>query len=170
MPAVTRRSRAQVNNHDWPDQVAALLDRGSSVSEMCQGQMAPLHFAAAYNRTATVRVLLERGADATLKNRVGDTPAMIARDLGYDALAAEIDRFTPQLFGGDATARRAEEPEPDAADEQQQEEDDEEDEDGDEPRGRKADVRGGKRGRSESSLAHLRRRGRWRKEAKRELR
>ena len=60
MPAVTRRSRVQVNNHDWPDQVAALLDRGSSVSEMCQGQMAPLHFAAAYNRTATVRVLLER--------------------------------------------------------------------------------------------------------------
>ena len=96
----------QVNNHDWPDQVAALLDRGSSVSEMCQGQMAPLHFAAAYNRTATVRVLLERGADATLKNQVGDTPAMIARDLGYDALAAEIDRFTPQLFGGDATATR----------------------------------------------------------------
>ena len=32
------------------------------------------------------------------------------------------------------------------------------------------DARGGKRGRSESSLAHLRRRGRWRKEAKRELR
>ena len=68
--------------------------------------MAPLHFAAAYNRTATARVLLERGADATLKNQVGDTPAMIARDLGYDALAAEIDRFTPQLFGGDATATR----------------------------------------------------------------
>jgi len=132
--------------------------------------MAPLHFAAAYNRTATVRVLLERGADATLKNQVGDTPAMIARDLGYEALAAEIDRFTPQLFGGDATATRVEEAEADAADEQQQEEDEEDDEDGDELRRRKADARGGKRGRSESSLAHLRRRGRWRKEAKRELR
>ena len=133
--------------------------------------MAPLHFAAAYNRTATARVLLERGADATLKNQVGDTPAMIARDLGYDALAAEIDRFTPQLFGGDATATRVEEAEADVADEQQQEEDEEEDdEEGDAPRRRKADARGGKRGRSESSLAHLRWRRRWRKEAKRELR
>ncbi len=38
VPAVTRRSRAQVNNHDWPDQVAALLDRGSSVSELATGR------------------------------------------------------------------------------------------------------------------------------------
>ena len=157
---------AVVNNHDWPEQVAALLDRGANVSATSHGDMTALHLAAGHNRTRAARVLLEYGADATIGNQFGTTAAQFARKQGHDALAAEIDRFTPQLFGGDATATRAEEPEPDAADEQQQEEDEE---DGDEPRRRKADARGGKRGRSESSLAHLRRRGRWRKEAKREF-
>ena len=162
---------AVVNNHDWPEQVAALLDRGANVSATSHGDMTALHLAAGHNRTRAARVLLEYGADATIGNQFGTTAAQFARKQGHDALAAEIDRFTPQLFGGDATATRAEEPEPDAADEQQQEdEDEEEEEEGDEPRRWKADARGGKRGRSESSLAHLRRRGRWRKEAKRELR
>ena len=97
---------AVVNNHDWPEQVAALLDRGANVSATSHGDMTALHLAAGHNRTRAARVLLEYGADATIGNQFGTTAAQFARKQGHDALAAEIDRFTPQLFGGDATATR----------------------------------------------------------------
>ena len=97
---------AVVNNHDWPEQVAALLDRGANVSATSHGDMTALHLAAGHNRTKAARVLLEYGADATIGNQFGTTAAQFALKRGHDALAAEIDRFTPQLFGGDATATR----------------------------------------------------------------
>ena len=97
---------AVVNNHDWPEQVAALLDRGANVSATSHGDMTALHLAAGHNRSKAARVLLEYGADATIGNQFGTTAAQFARKQGFPALAAEIDRFTPQLFGGDATATR----------------------------------------------------------------
>ena len=97
---------AVVNNHDWPEQVAALLDRGANVSATSHGDMTALHLAAGHNRSKAARVLLEYGADATIGNQFGTTAAQFARKQGFSALAAEIDRFTPQLFGGDATATR----------------------------------------------------------------
>ena len=97
---------AVVNNHDWREQVAALLDRGANVSATSHGDMTALHLAAGHNRSKAARVLLEYGADATIGNQFGTTAAQFARKQGFPALAAEIDRFTPQLFGGDATAMR----------------------------------------------------------------
>ena len=123
---------AVVNNHDWPEQVAALLDRGANVSATSHGDMTALHLAAGHNRTRAARVLLEYGADATIGNQFGTTAAQFARKQGFPALAAEIDRFTPQLFGGDATATRdavgARNQSPDADEETAAAEEEEEDE------------------------------------------
>ena len=151
---------AVVNNHDWPEQVAALLDRGANVSATSHGDMTALHLAAGHNRTRAARVLLEYGADATIGNQFGTTAAQFARKQGHDALAAEIDRFTPQLFGGDATATRdavgARNQSPDAEEETAAAAvEEEEDED---------DSRGGTVPPSSPGW-----RWRWRKEAKREF-
>ena len=148
---------AVVNNHDWPEQVAALLDRGANVSATSHGDMTALHLAAGHNRSKAARVLLEYGADATIGNQFGTTAAQFARKQGFPALAAEIDRFTPQLFGGDATATRdavgARNQSPDA-DEETAAAEEEEDEDN-------VDVPPSSPGSSW--------RWRWRKEAKREF-
>ena len=150
---------AVVNNHDWPEQVAALLDRGANVSATSHGDMTALHLAAGHNRTRAARVLLEYGADATIGNQFGTTAAQFARKQGFPALAAEIDRFTPQLFGGDATATRdavgARNQSPDAEEETAAAAEEEEDED---------DSRGGTVPPSSPGW-----RWRWRKEAKREF-
>ena len=89
---------AVVNTHDWPEQVAALLDRGANVSATSHGDMTALHLAAGHNRTRAARVLLEYGADATIGNQFGTTAAQFARKQG------------PRARGGDrplhAAARR----------------------------------------------------------------
>ena len=61
---------AVVNNHDWPEQVAALLDRGANASATSHGDMTALHLAAGHNRTRAARVLLEYGAEHTVRGGV----------------------------------------------------------------------------------------------------
>jgi ankyrin repeat protein len=53
--------------------VAYLLDRGASIDARDQWGDTPLIVACAKGNTATAKLLIERGADATLKDQEGRT-------------------------------------------------------------------------------------------------
>ena len=53
-------------SHDWPRAAAAVIERGCDVHAREKGQTA-LHWAGGRNRMETARVLLEHGADRSLK-------------------------------------------------------------------------------------------------------
>ena len=79
--------------HDWPELAAALIERGCDVNAKEEGAgngNTALHYAGDRNRRETVRVLLEHGADPTIKNDDGDTAADITR-LDNKKLAAYIE-------------------------------------------------------------------------------
>ena len=89
--------------HDWGDAAAALIERGCDVdgTSITVGSTA-LHLAGFANRRETARVLLERGADRTIKNKYGETAAEYARKYGKTHIAAYIDGFGLPVTAADA--------------------------------------------------------------------
>ena len=79
--------------HDWPKAAAAVIERGCGVNAQDRIGWSALHFAGFHNRQETARVLLERGADRTIKNVNGESAADLARECGHGSLAASIDGF-----------------------------------------------------------------------------
>ena len=77
--------------NDWPEAVAALIRRGCDIHAVDGVGDTPLHWAGRHNHRETARVLLEHGADRTLKNNGAWTAADQARDQGNNDLAAYID-------------------------------------------------------------------------------
>ena len=77
--------------HDWPKATAALIDRGCNVNATNKDGDTALHYAGYRDRRETARVLLERGADRTIKGERGRTAADNARIGGKENLAAYID-------------------------------------------------------------------------------
>ena len=67
-----------VKHHDWPNLVAKVLDLGGDVDARDNYDQTALHLAGIYVRPASARVLLERGADRTLKHKGGATPVALA--------------------------------------------------------------------------------------------
>ncbi len=57
--------------------------------------LTPLHVAAGYGRTGMVRLLLDRGADPSVKDSGGRTPADTARRYGKDECAGILDAAIP---------------------------------------------------------------------------
>lgn len=60
------------------EEVRRLIDAGADINEVNAKGNAPLHFAAAYGTEGIVNLLLERGADWTIKNKYGSTPLAVA--------------------------------------------------------------------------------------------
>ena len=83
-------------DHDWPKAAAALIERGCDVNAQGDRGMTPLHCAGFENHRETARVLLERGADRTIKNKKGETAADLARTYGSADLAAYIEGAAAQ--------------------------------------------------------------------------
>lgn len=81
---------------DWVRAAEAVIERGCFVNAMDQWGYTALHYAAGTNRRDMVRILLERGANRTIKDgkAPGRTAAILAREqlgeLGED-IAAYID-------------------------------------------------------------------------------
>ena len=57
------------------DTTKALIGKGASVNQKQAGDSTPLHGAAFYGHSLVVKLLLVHGADPSLKNKLGSTPA-----------------------------------------------------------------------------------------------
>jgi ankyrin repeat protein len=68
-----------------------LLEAGASVNATQAGGYTPLHQSAASGKAAVVELLLEHGADKTLRCDQGKTPADYARERGHTELAALLE-------------------------------------------------------------------------------
>jgi ankyrin repeat protein len=94
---------AQVNREGWtplhyaasgpdPAVLAYLLDRGAIVDARAPNGSTALMMAASYGPEPSVRLLLERGADAKLRNMRDMSAADFARAGGREALATQLDQ------------------------------------------------------------------------------
>lgn len=68
-----------------------MLRAGAPVDAVSPNGSTPLMMAAGYGAIDGARLLLHRGADATLRNQRGMTAADFARSMGRDGLATEIE-------------------------------------------------------------------------------
>lgn len=73
--------------------IQSLLDRGAMVNVADNRGWTPLHVAAAGGNMEAVRILLEAGADRTIKNKRGETASDLARKKGRREVADAIDGF-----------------------------------------------------------------------------
>jgi ankyrin repeat protein len=65
-----------------------LLDHGADPGARMQGGATPLMVAVGNGREAAVRLLLERGADPSIRDDQGNTAADLAERLGYSMIQA----------------------------------------------------------------------------------
>lgn len=68
-----------------------LIDHGADVNYRTANWGTPLHYAVRRNRREELRFLLERGADRTIRNLLGRTPAELALDRGKLDLFAILE-------------------------------------------------------------------------------
>jgi ankyrin repeat protein len=67
-----------------------LLAAGIAPDEVYANELTALMWAAGYGKSATVRALLDAGADRTRKDNRGKTAADIAREQGFSETAAML--------------------------------------------------------------------------------
>ena len=81
---------------DDPDSIAVyLLKRGANVNHVCAGGSTALMRAAQHKKVNTVRLLLDKGADPTLRDRLDFTALRWATSRGADAVVALLIDRTP---------------------------------------------------------------------------
>jgi len=68
-----------------------LLEHGAPPNARQQGGWVPIHAAAQNGDRAMVELLLRHGADVTLANDAGKTPAAVAREKGHAKVAGMLD-------------------------------------------------------------------------------
>jgi hypothetical protein len=80
--------------HNGRDEaVTWLLDHGADVDGRPYLDVTPLHFAVQFGQASTVRLLLERGADTSIRDRIHDaTPLGWSEHVGRDDIAVLLDR------------------------------------------------------------------------------
>jgi len=79
-------------NGGWPDGMKLLIERKADLNATKGYQRTPLMLAAEFNRAESVEVLLEAGADATLRYIDGRSPADWAKSYGHTALVAPLQQ------------------------------------------------------------------------------
>lgn len=70
--------------------ITALLDQGADVHWQDTQGRSLMHYAAAWNDTALVETLVEKGASVTVFDHKTETPRDLAIAFGHDALAADL--------------------------------------------------------------------------------
>ncbi len=82
--------------HADVEMMQLLIDNGADVNAVNKADSTPLHRAvtAWKDKEAKIEFLLEHGADTTLQDFNGDTPAVFARHCGYEDAAALVESKT----------------------------------------------------------------------------
>lgn len=75
-----------------PRAVSLLLDQGVRIDAVSPNGSTALMMATQYGPEESVGLLLQRGSDAALQNRRGETAADVARRVGRDALVDRLSR------------------------------------------------------------------------------
>ena len=75
---------------EHPEKIQLLLDYGAPVNDVGPKGRTALHYAAAGGFLRVIRLLLEHGADATVRDEAGNTPRDLALQRGKTAAAALI--------------------------------------------------------------------------------
>ena len=66
--------------------VEALLDKGANINHQVINKITPLHWPAGNNKLAVVKVLINRGADRSLRDEWNRTPLDLAKEKGYKSI------------------------------------------------------------------------------------
>lgn len=85
----------EIASRDLPSFAGVLLDLHVPVNQADRNGWTPLHLAAAYGYEGSVRLLLDRGADVTVRTLHGLTPADLAANNGHSRLAVVLSDPTP---------------------------------------------------------------------------
>lgn len=75
-----------------PDVVALLIKHGAQVNAANTEGSTPLIYAVLAGRADNVKLLLKHGADTSARNRNGETALSLARQQGFDDVAALLER------------------------------------------------------------------------------
>jgi len=73
------------------DAARLLLEHGAPINARQQGGWTAIHAAAQSGDRALVELMLKSGADPTLANDEGKTPAAVAREKGHEEIAALLE-------------------------------------------------------------------------------
>ena len=73
---------------ELPEIVVAFIERGAELNALDNEKCTPIMLAVLNNHPATVRELLQKGADATISSEEGETPLDVAKEESYDDIIA----------------------------------------------------------------------------------
>jgi ankyrin repeat protein len=83
------------------DDARALLQMGASVNCADEWDMTPLMYTCAYGRVTLAKLLLEHGADITLRDKLGRNARDVAMEMGetdiVEMIEVELGRMFPDV-------------------------------------------------------------------------
>ena len=78
--------------------VELYLKNGENINQLDDQKYTPLHHAVEGEGVQTVKVLLEQGADVSIKNKDGLTPLMLAQQYELDDIIRLLKQHTSQTL------------------------------------------------------------------------
>jgi formylglycine-generating enzyme required for sulfatase activity/predicted component of type VI protein secretion system len=89
---------ASSSNRDLPEIVKLLIKAGADLNPKNSRGQTPLHLAVSYNRLATIKILLDNGADSTISDNDGKIPEDYTFNEGYKSIYMVLSKYKKIQF------------------------------------------------------------------------